>query len=224
MHEGIFEVSILGHHFPITESILIQWIVIILIAILSIILTRSLKKLPDKKQTVLEMFVSAVGNIVKENMGDGYKGFTPFIGTLALYIITLNLVPLLGFPAPTEDLSVTSGLALITFMIIQGYTIKKVGLLHYFTGYGKPYVALLPMNIIERVSLPVSLSLRLFGNITAGAVIMKLLYEGLMGINTFAALIIPIPVHFYFDIFDGAIQMVIFVMLTMINLKIIAEH
>jgi F-type H+-transporting ATPase subunit a len=104
------------------------------------------------------------------------------------------------------------------------YTIKKIGLLHYITGFGKPYAALAPMNIIERVMLPVSLSLRLFGNLTAGAVIMNLIYEKLMGLSVFAALVIPIPFHAYFDIFDGGIQMIIFVMLTMINLKIIAEH
>jgi F-type H+-transporting ATPase subunit a len=222
--EAIFELHLFGLKIGITSSILVQWAVIIFAAILSIVLTRTLKKLPDKKQTVLEMFVSAVGNVVKENMGDSYKAFTPFIGTLALYILLMNLVPLLGVKAPTEDLSVTLGMALITFVLIQGYTIKKVGLLHYITGFGKPYAALAPMNLIERVMLPVSLSLRLFGNLTAGAVIMNLVYEMLMNINYFAALVIPIPLHFYFDIFDGGIQTIIFVMLTMINLKIIAEH
>lgn len=222
--ETVFDLDLFGMKLEITYSILIQWIVILVVAALSIFLTRNLQKVPDKKQSVLEMFVTSVSNVVKENMGEGYKGFTPFIGTLGIYIFALNIIPLIGFPAPTEDLSVTAGLAVITFLVIQGYTIKKIGVQHYFTGFSKPYLALIPMNIVERISLPVSLCLRLFGNITAGAVIMNLLYTTLFKLNIFTALIIPIPLHFYFDIFDGGIQMVIFVMLTMINLKIIAEH
>ena len=72
--------------------------------------------------------------------------------------------------------------------------------------------------------LPISLSLRLFGNIFAATMIMELLYGALTGINFVAAIGLPIPFHFYFDIFDGTIQMIIFVMLTMINIKITAEH
>ena len=72
--------------------------------------------------------------------------------------------------------------------------------------------------------LPVSLSLRLFGNITAAVLIMDLVYSALASISWFALLVVPIPLHIYFDVFDGTIQMVIFVMLTMINIKVIAEH
>jgi F-type H+-transporting ATPase subunit a len=108
--EAIFELHLFGHEIGITTSLLGQWVVIILLAILSVVLTNGLKKLPSKKQTVLEMFVSAVRNVVNENMGESYKGFTPFIGTLALYILVMNLIPLLGFKAPTEELSVTLGL------------------------------------------------------------------------------------------------------------------
>ena len=72
--------------------------------------------------------------------------------------------------------------------------------------------------------LPISLSLRLFGNIFAATMIMELLYEALNGISFIATIGIPIPFHLYFDIFDGTIQMIIFVMLTMINIKITSEH
>jgi F-type H+-transporting ATPase subunit a len=208
----------------LTSSIIIQWVVMALLAIAAIYFTRRLKRIPDKKQTVLEIFVSTVNSFVRDNMGESYMGFVPYIGTLILYVALLNLVPLVGYPAPTEDFSVCLGIALITFLVIQGYTIKKVGIVHYFTGFGKPIPMLLPINIIERIMLPVSLSLRLFGNITAGAVIMKLLYDALSHVSVVAQIGIPIPLHFYFDLFDGIIQMVIFVMLTMINIKVISEH
>lgn len=72
--------------------------------------------------------------------------------------------------------------------------------------------------------LPLSLSLRLFGNMLSATIIMELLYEALGHVSWIAQIGIPVPLHFYFDIFDGTIQMVIFVMLTMINIKLSVEH
>jgi F-type H+-transporting ATPase subunit a len=222
--EPLAVINLLGIDIGITSSIIIQWIIILLTAVLSILFTKNLKKIPDKKQTMLEIFVDTANNMVRQNMGDNYMGFVPFIGSLMVYLVFMNIVPLFGFRAPTEDISVTLGIALVTFFIIQFYTIKKIGLLHYFTGFSKPIAALTPINVIERVMLPVSLCLRLFGNITAGAVIMELLYEALGHLSWIAQLAIPVPIHFYFDLFDGVLQMIIFVMLTMINIKVISEH
>jgi len=134
------------------------------------------------------------------------------------------MVGLFGIKPPTSDFSVSLGIALTTFFVIQGHTIKKLGLWGYFKGYASPVPLLLPINIMERIMLPISLSLRLFGNIFAATMIMELLYGALTGLNFIAAIGLPIPFHFYFDIFDGTIQMIIFVMLTMINIKITAEH
>jgi F-type H+-transporting ATPase subunit a len=183
-----------------------------------------LKKIPDKKQSALEILIETINGLVKDNMGEAFKGFVPYIGTLVIYLLVMNLTPLIAVEAPTKDYSVALGMAVITFFVIQGYTIKKVGLLHYFTGFAKPFPVLLPMNVIERVMLPVSLSLRLFGNITAGTFIMGLAYTALSKLTPIAQLGIPVPLHFYFDLFDGAVQMLIFTMLTMINIKIISEH
>jgi len=216
----LFEIPLFGYNIGITESIVIQWFIMIFLIVFSILLTRNLKKEPDKKQTVLEMFVNTVNKVVRENMGESYLGFVPFIGTLVLFILLMNIFGLFGLEPPTREYPITIGLASITFVIIQVYAIKKHGLLGYFAGYTKPIVPLLPINIMERIMLPVSLSLRLYGNILAGAVIMELVYESL---GKFA-LAIPVPLHFYFDLFDGTIQMVIFVMLTMVNIKLIAEH
>ena len=96
---------------------------------------------------------------------------------------------------------------------------------HYLLAYTKPLIPLTPINIMERVMLPVSLSLRLFGNILAASIIMKIVYIALGGLlPPITQLIIPVPLHIYFDLFDGGVQMVIFMMLTMINIKVIAEH
>ena len=213
--------NLFGFHINITEGIIVQWVIILFVALFFGLLTRNLKKVPDKKQTVLEMFVGTVKNLVKENMGEVYVGFfVPYIGTLIVFLLLMNLSGLVGAEPPTSDISVAAGMGLSTFIIIQAYAIKKLGVAHYFLGYTKPLPVLLPINIMERIMLPVSLTLRLFGNILAGAVIISMVYGGLK----YFGVLIPIPLHLYFDLFDGSIQMVIFIMLTMINLKVIVEH
>ncbi|SHH50766.1 F0F1 ATP synthase subunit A [Clostridium grantii] len=207
-----------------TEGIIVQWAIIILFFIFSKIFVRNLKENPDKRQSVLEIIVEYINNLVKDNMGEKRKGFAPFIGALAAFILLMNLSGMVGIAPPTRDLSITLSLGAVVFIVIQAYTIKEHGIKEYFVGYTKPVAVILPINIMERIMLPISLSLRLFGNIAAATIIIELIYDSLGNIGWIAQIGIPIPFHFYFDIFDGAIQMLIFIMLTMINIKIIAEH
>ncbi|MBU5590316.1 F0F1 ATP synthase subunit A [Clostridium sp. MSJ-4] len=222
--EPIFSFNIMNFKFDITYSLVVQWAIIIILGLIAYFLTRNLKDIPARKQNIAEIFVEFVEGVVVENMGESYREFIPFVGTLGLYLLVMNITGLVGIEPPTKDYNVTLGMALISFIVIQGYTIKKIGIAHYFIGFGKPIMAMIPMNLLERVMLPVSLSLRLFGNMTAAAVIMGLLYKALGSLSWFAQLGLPVFLHFYFDIFDGVIQMVIFTMLTMINIKIISEH
>lgn len=222
--EPLFYLNLFGYEFGVTSSLLIQWILIVIISVIAIISTRNLKKVPDKKQSIVETVVETFNSLVKENMGEGYSAFVPYIGTLAIFLLSMNLLGLIGIKPPTLDFSVVAGLALISFVVVQVNAIKKIGLGHYFGGYFKPFAALVPLNLIERVMLPVSLTLRLFGNMTAAFVVMEMIYEGLGHLGFIAQIGIPIPLHAYFDVFDGTIQMVIFMMLTMVNIKIVADH
>jgi len=220
----LFHINFFGCSIGIVEGIVVQWCIIIMVAILCICFTRNLKIIPDKKQNVIEIIMDFINNLVKDNMGEEYMAFVPYVGALVIFLSIANITGLIGVTPPTVDYSVSLSLALITFFVVQWFAIKKIGLGHYFKGYVEPYSFILPINLIERVMLPVSLSFRLFGNMTAGVVIIDLAYSGLASLNGFAQLLIPIPLHFYFDLFDGIIQMVIFVMLTMVNIKVIAEH
>jgi len=220
----LFALNLFGYEYQVTSALFIQWVVIAIALVLSILYSRKVKRVPGKIQSVVEMGIEFLSDVVKENMGPGSRAFIPYIGSLGIYLFLLNMVGLFGIKPPTSDFSVTLGIALTTFFVVQGYTIKKLGLWGYFKGYASPVPLLLPINIMERFMLPISLSLRLFGNIFAATIIMELLYSALTGISSIAAIGLPIPFHFYFDIFDGTIQMIIFVMLTMINIKITAEH
>lgn len=218
--EPIFKINLAGKSYSITSSIITQWVIIVLLILISYLLTRNLNKIPDKRQSALEIVIEKVNNLVKENMGESYVNFIPYIGSLFIFILILNLSGLIGVRSPSEDISVPAGLAAITFFMVQATAIKRNGFKKYLVGYTKPMFFILPMNILEKFTLPLSLCLRLFGNMTAGGVIIGMIYKA-MG---HYALIVPIPVHFYFDLFDGTIQTVIFVMLTMINIKILAEE
>lgn len=209
----------------IKPEAIIQLVIVLLIGILAWWATKDLKRRPTgKKQVLVEYIYTTIQNVVNSNMGEQYGDMIPFIGTLAVFIVTMNLLGLVGITPVTNNFSVTLALGLISFVVIQGYTMKKIGIGHYFLGYGQPMLMMLPINVIERVMLPVSLSLRLFGNILAASFLVELVYESLDKIAWIAQIGLPVPLHAYFDIFDGCIQMVIFVMLTMINIKITVEH
>jgi len=208
----------------IVPEIVMQWIIIIIIAAIAIWATRNLKLRPNKKQVVVEYIYTTLKNVVTANMGEEFLDIIPFIGSLAVFLLFMNLTGLFGLPVPTKSFSVTVGMALVTFYMVQYYTIRKYGLKSYFVGYTLPIAIITPINILERIMLPVSLALRLFGNILAATFLVELCYEALGHLGFVAQLAIPVPLHAYFDIFDGGIQMVIFIMLTMINIKMTAEH
>lgn len=208
----------------IAPEIVIQWGIILLVAVLAILSTRNLKLRPGKKQTVVEALYTTSKKLVIENMGESFIRMIPFIGSLFVFLFFMNFIGLIGLPIPTKNFSVVVGLSLITFFMVQYCSISRYGLLKYFKGYTYPLAAITPINILERVMLPVSLSLRLFGNVLAATVLVDLSYQALGSIGFIAKLGIPIPLHMYFDIFDGGIQTIIFIMLTMINIRITAEH
>ena len=130
---------------------------------------------------------------------------------IMFFIFIANTSGLFGLRAPTADYGTTLSLALITFVMIQ-YSAFKTRKFRMFTDLFQPIPVLFPVNVIGEFATPVSLSLRLFGNIMAGTIMLSLWY-GLLPI--FAKLGLPAFLHVYFDLFSGAIQTFVFAMLTM---------
>lgn len=216
--------TLFGYNIEIPRSYLVMWIITLIIVIIAIVSTRRLEKIPNRKQNIVEMIVELINDLVKNNMGEQYVAYIPYVGTLAIFILLMNLIGLIGIEPPTQDYNIALGLAIITFFVVQINAIKKNGMGHYLKGYLHPFAFLLPLNIVERFVLPMSLSLRLFGNMTAAVVVLDLVYTGLSKLAWVAQIGIPVPVHAFFDVFDGGMQMFIFVMLTMVNIKVIEEH
>ena len=165
-------------------------------------------------QNIAELIVEMLDNMVKGSMGKNGLAFRNYIGSLFLFLIVANLSGLLGLRPPTADYGVTLPLGLITFVLIQFNNIKY-NKIEAFTGLFKPLPFLFPINLIGEIAAPFSISLRLFGNVLSGTVIMGLIYGLLYKI----AWAWPGFLHIYFDVFSGAIQAYVFCMLTMVYIN-----
>lgn len=215
--DGFFQYSFFGHDVWLTTthvSLLIIMSVIIVFAIIANIVIRRADpyKKPGGFLNAIEYMVETFDNLTRTSMGEkhGYK-FSNYIGTIFIFILLSNISGLFGLRSPTADYGVTLALALITFILIHynGFKYQKIG---HVTSLFKP-IFLSPINIIGEIATPISMSLRLFGNVLSGTVMMGLVYGLLPKIGT---LIWPAGLHFYFDLFSGAIQTYVFCMLTMV--------
>jgi F-type H+-transporting ATPase subunit a len=220
----IFSFKIGSFSIIVGKAIIVQWGVILILGIVAFLLTRKLRRKPNKKQVVLETLYTTVEKLVKDNMGESYISYIPYIGTLIIYLLVMNLTGLVGIQPPTQNLSVTSGLAISSFVVLNATALKRNGPFKYVKAFTQPNFLMLPINIMERIILPLSLSLRLFGNMLAATMLIEMVYKALEHITFIAGIGLPIIVHGYFDLFDGTIQMLVFTMLTMINIKVTAEH
>ena len=136
------------------------------------------------------------------------KGYIPYLMTVALYLAISNVIGLLGFKPPTKDMNVTIALAVMSMFVIEWSGIHRNGLVHWCKHFAKPVPIVAPIMILEIVIRPLSLCMRLFGNMLGGFVVMELIKE-------VVPLIVPITVQFFiFDIFDGLLQAYVFVFLT----------
>lgn len=214
MIDHYFDFTLFGQKLSITTthiSIIIVDIFIIAIALVARYIFKHPKDVPGPVQNVLELCVELLDGMVSENMGANAPRFRNYIGSIFLFILLSNISGILGLRSPTADYGVTLLLGLVTFSLIHICGIKKNGLKH-FKIFIDPYVFFLPINVISEIATPLSLSLRLFGNVMSGTVMLGLWYS-LM--PWFAKLAIPSALHFYFDLFSGAIQTYVFAMLTM---------
>ena len=201
-----FEIPLFGG-IPVPESAVGSWILIALFTIFCIWLTHDLKKVPGRRQMVAEMLVGFINNFCKDNLGEHWRTFAPYIGTMGIYLVLANLSEFIGITPPTKDLNVTAGMAFMAVLLIYGSSFRIKGLKGGLHKFAEPWPIVAPLNILEIGIRPLSLCMRLFGNVFASFVIMEL-------VKIVAPVLVPIPLSLYFDAFDGIIQAVVFVFLT----------
>lgn len=179
----------------------------------SICLVRNLRvENVSKKQLVLETAIGGLQNFFEDILGKEGRCYIPYLMTVALYIGVANLIGLLGFKPPTKDLNMTAALALMSIFLIEYSGFRQKGGKGFLKSFAQPVAIILPINILEIFIKPVSLCMRLFGNVLGSYVVMEL-------IKMVAPVLVPLPFTAYFDIFDGLIQAYVFVFLTALFIK-----
>lgn len=202
-----------GFQLEIAESIVITWVIMAVILLLSIFLTRNLKaRNISKRQLVVETIVTKLENFVTDMVGEKGKVFVPYLCTVLVFIGISNIIGLFGMKSPTKDLNVTAALALMSIVLIEYAGIRAKGAKGWVKSFAQPMAIVTPINILEVFIKPLSLCMRLFGNVVGAFVIMEL-------IKLLVPIALPVPFSFYFDIFDGLIQAYVFIFLTSLFIR-----
>ena len=121
-----FRIPIFGG-IPVPVSCVVTWIIMAILVIASILLTRNLKLIPDRKQMMLESFVGFLRDFFREQLGEKGMAYFPFLATVIIYIGFANIIGLLGFTPPTKDLNVTAGLAIMSIVLVEVAGIRAKG-------------------------------------------------------------------------------------------------
>ena len=187
------------------------------LCLLFIILFFFIRRVNPLKKTPLWLvpfmwIVDLMNSSVKANIGKRWKIYSPWFLTLTIFVFFANISAVFVLDNPTGYLVITGALGFLTFLVIQITGITSLGVKGYLKGFLDPFPIMLPMNIISEFSLPISLALRLFGNLTSGTCISILVKYALGWI---ALPIMPF-MNAIFDIFFGVIQVAVFVILSMI--------
>ena len=192
----------------IHESVIVTLFISILLLVLGLVLTSGFRvENPSRRQLAVESFVLWLQQCLEGPLSPKGKRYAPYMMTIACYVALANIFYVFGIKPPTKDLTVTAALAVMSIVLVQMAGIQTKGVKGWLHSFLEPMPAMLPMNILELFIKPVSLCMRLFGNVL-GAFIIMCMIEGLVRI------IVPVPFSLYFDFFDGLIQVYVFTLLT----------
>jgi len=199
-------------HTHLGEHVTYTWFVMLLLIALAFVISRGIKMVPSGWQNLMESVVGGIENLITETMGPKGKTYFPLIATFALFILVSNLVALVpGFYPPTANLNTNAALALTVFVMTHIIGVKEHGIayLKHFMG---PILALAPLifiiEIIGHLARPLSLSLRLFGNMYGHEIVLMIFFA-------LVPLFLPIPMMMM-GILVAFIQAFVFTLLAMI--------
>ena len=203
----------------VTNTLLTSWIAVVLLIIFALVATRKMSLVPTGLQNVAETIVEALLNMSEQAAGPSARRFLPLVATLFLYILFANWIGIFpgvgSIPAlrsANSDLSITAAMAIIVFAYVQ-WTGLRANPKAYFLKFIWPIPIL---ELITEFSRPLSLALRLFGNIVAGFILVEVMLQ---------AVPIVVPAVFLgLELGVGLIQALIFAILTLAFLSLASSH
>ena len=224
-------VNVNGKPVPfITDAAVVMCIISAVTIVALWLITRKLKDIPHGAQNIAEMFVDFLNNFSRNQIGHAYKIFAPYIGMMLIFITLSNTIAIfniipsgealaaifgdarlesfeLSLEPPTKNFNVTLCLAVATMFIFVVSEFRFKGIKGWLRSFYRPSPIFGFVKILDYAVRPMSLCLRLFGNILGGYIVMELIYS-------VAPLLVPAVVCVYFDLFDGILQAYVFVILT----------
>jgi F-type H+-transporting ATPase subunit a len=231
--ETLFQVGPL----PITNTLLVTWIVMLGLVLSSYFITKNLKKFPSGWQNFAEAAIEQIYNLIESLAGKNAIRFFPFIATFFIFILLANLIGLLPgfgtigisqtqnghvkflpfFRSVNSDLNTTLALAVISAFATHIFAIKLTGIKYYlkrFFSFNPIYLFVGLLEIVSEITKIISLSFRLFGNIFAGEAL-------LVTISALFAFIVPLP-FMALEIVMALVQAMVFAMLTLVFMTILS--
>ncbi len=197
----------------VNQSVVVTWGIMAVLLVVTLIMTRDLKvRNPGKRQIMVESFVVWIQNLTGDMLGEEAREYVPYISTILIYLGIANVIGIFNISPPTRDLRVTVALALMSIVLIETAALKKKGPKKFLKSFAEPMAVVAPMNVLELAIKPLSLCMRLFGNVFAAFVIMEL-------VKMAVPIVLPAALCLYFDLFDGLIQAYVFVFLTSLYIK-----
>ncbi len=204
--QPVFTIPIFGG-ITVDESCVVTWIIMAVIVLLCFLATRNLKVTNiSKRQAAVEFVVQKLEALVGDMAGEKGEAYVPYLVTVLLYLALANIASVFGFKPPTKSLNVTVALAIMSIVLVQVAGVRARGAGKWLKSYCNP------INILDLITRPLSLCMRLFGNVLGAFVIMKIL-------ESVVPVFLPAIFSLYFDFFDGILQAYVFVFLTGMYIK-----
>lgn len=239
-------ISLIYHYFPQMpwakflhrwENIIFSILIAVVVSIVLYLGVHNKQLLPGKWQNLLEMFVEHLNQLVVEILGPSGKMFLPFLGTLFIYILSMNLFGIIPFmKSPSSNLNITVGLATCVFGFVQYLNIKNMGFfgfLYHLAGSPKSIIewALVPLmfslELIAQVARPVTLALRLFGNVLGEDILIgAFVLLGIVLISAFNSPVgLPLQIPFMFlALLTSLMQALVFTLLSAVYILLSMPH
>ncbi|MEK6656202.1 MAG: F0F1 ATP synthase subunit A [Nitrospirota bacterium] len=214
------EAPLFIHIAGIPEYIVYTWVIMGILFATAFAASRGIKPLPAGIQNFFEMVVDGIMKFMEDIIGHHSRQYLPLIGALTFFILLSNLIGLIpGFMSPTSNINTTAACAIIVFFATHYYGVKAhgIGYLKHFIGPAWWLAPLMiPLEIIGHLARVLSLSLRLFGNIFGEDLVLLVLVF-------IVPILVPLPMMFL-AVFTSVVQTFVFVLLTMIYIKLATEE
>ncbi len=198
-----------GERIPITDAIIVTWVAMLVGILLFCWMGGKKERIPTKRQAVMESLINILFGVCKDyglNEEQSEK-VIPMIGSIGIFLISCNVISIFHIPPPAKNIAFPFAMALFAIFYVIFMSIRFVGVKGFFRSFTDPMGFMVPFKIIDFFIKPISLALRLFGNVFGAFILMEFL-------SIVCPIIAPGAFSLWFDLMDGVLQAVVFCYLT----------